>query len=97
MMRTLHHDEHDVTQVFDAMVTVTDYDSFAEKDMELFFGDDYEQPITEQMLQVVSRMTGLPVWHVRNIMLDDITEARYINGEYHFYCNGKWSKPIWKR
>lgn len=83
--------------VFSALVSVTDYDSFAEKDMEVFYGDNYDQPVTEQMLQVVSTMTGLPLWKVRDITLDDCIEARYIDNCWHYKdcVTGQWRKPLW--
>ena len=77
-----HHDEDDVHDVFDALIKVTDYDSFAEKDLEVYYGDDYERHVDDAMVAELSDETGLAVWYVRNILIDDIPEVRAMHGKW---------------
>ena len=70
------HNEDDVHDVFNALVEETGYDSFAERDLEVYYGDDYEQHVTDAMVTEISDQTGLAVWYVRNILIDDIPELR---------------------
>jgi hypothetical protein len=76
------HDEDDVHDVFDALIKLTDYDSFAEHDLEIYYGDDYEHHVTDQMVEELSGQTGLAVWYVRNILIDDIPEVREMHGKW---------------
>ena len=76
------HDEDDVRNVFATLVKLTDYDSFAEHDLEVYYGDDYEHHVTDAMVTEVSGQTGLAVWYVRNILIDDIPEVRVMNGKW---------------
>ena len=77
-----HHDEDDVFAVLDALIEMTGYDSFAERDLEVYYGDDYERHVDDGMVQELSDETGLQVWYVRNILLDDIPEVRAMNGKW---------------
>ena len=77
-----HHDEKDVHDVFDALIEVTGYDSFAESNLEVYYGDDYEQHVTDAMVTEISDETGLAVWYVRNILIDDIPEVREMHGKW---------------
>jgi len=77
-----HHDEHDVGCVMDALVELTGYDSFAESNLEIYYGDDYEQHVTDEMVTELSDQTGLAVWYVRNILIDDIPEVRELHGKW---------------
>jgi hypothetical protein len=77
-----HHDEYDVHDVFDALVELTSHDSFAERDLEIYYGDDYEQHVTDEMVTELSDQTGLAVWYVRNILIDDIPEVREMRGKW---------------
>ena len=77
-----HHNEEDVHDVFDALIEVTGYDSFAESNLEVYYGDDYEQHVTDAMVTEVSDQTGLAVWYVRNILIDDIPEVREMHGKW---------------
>ena len=77
-----HHDEKDVHDVFDALIEVTGYDSFAESNLEVYYGDDYEQHVTDAMVTEIADETGLAVWYVRNILIDDIPEVREMHGKY---------------
>ena len=77
-----HHDEDDVHNVFDALIKATGYDSFAERDLEVYYGDDYEQHVTDAMVTEISDQTGLAVWYVRNILIDDIPEVRELRGKW---------------
>ena len=76
------HDEDDVRNVFATLVKLTDYDSFAERDLEVYYGDDYEHHVTDAMVTEVSGQTGLAVWYVRNILIDDIPEVRAMHGKW---------------
>ena len=77
-----HHDEKDVHDVFDALIEVTGYDSFAESNLEVYYGDDYEQHVTDAMVTEIADQTGLAVWYVRNILIDDIPEVREMHGKW---------------
>ena len=77
-----HHDEKDVHDVFDALIEVTGYDSFAESNLEVYYGDDYEQHVTDAMVTEIADETGLAVWYVRNILIDDIPEVREMHGKW---------------
>ena len=88
----LKHDEDDCYAVFDALVEETGYDSFAERDLEVYYGCDYEHHVHDSLVSLLSDKTGLAVWYVRNILLDDIPEVRAINGMWHRYTNGMWKE-----
>ena len=77
-----HHDEYDVQYAFDALVELTSHDSFAERDLEIYYGDDYEQHVTDAMVTELSDQTGLAVWYVRNILIEDIPEVRAMHGKW---------------
>lgn len=77
-----HHNEDDVHNVFDALIEVTGYDSFAESNLEVYYGDDYEQHVTDAMVTEIADQTGLAVWYVRNILIDDIPEVREMRGKW---------------
>ena len=77
-----HHNEEDVHDVFDALIEVTGYDSFAESNLEVYYGDDYEQHVTDAMVTEIADQTGLAVWYVRNILIDDIPEVRELRGKW---------------
>ena len=62
--------EENETQVFNAMIILTDYDGFCQKGMEVYYGDDYELKMTDLMYEKIHAATGLPVWKVRDIALD---------------------------
>ena len=76
------HDEHDVSCVFDALVELTGHDSFAERDLEVYYGDDYERHVNDGLVNEISDWVGLQVWYVRNILLDDIPEVRAIGSKW---------------
>ena len=57
-------------RVFNALVVLTDYDGFGKRDMEVYYGDDYEHMVTDLMYDEISDATDLPVWAVRNYALD---------------------------
>lgn len=77
-----HHDEDDVRNVFATLVKLTDYDSFAERDLEVYYGDNYEHHVTDAMVAEIADETGLAVWYVRNILIDDIPEVREMHGRW---------------
>lgn len=78
--------------VFNELVCITGYDSFCQRDMEVFFGDDYEHIVTDQMVKVVSKMTNLQEWAVRNIILDDLCEVWHSGGVWYSRVNGMWKE-----
>jgi hypothetical protein len=77
-----HHDEHDVTCVMDALVELTGYDSFAERDLEIYYGCDYEHHVHDGIVNEIADWLGLKVWYVRNILIDDIPEVREMHGKW---------------
>ena len=77
-----HHDEHDVTCVMDALVELTGYDSFAERDLEIYYGCDYEHHVHDGIVNEIADWLGLKVWYVRNILIDDIPEVRAMHGKW---------------
>lgn len=90
-MSDLHHDEDDFYAVWNALVCMTGYDSFAEHDLELYYGCDYEHHVDDGMVQELSEETGLQTWYVRNILLDDVPEVRAMNGKWAQQLgNGRW-------
>ena len=76
------HDEHDVMCVFDALVELTGYDSFAERDLEVYYGCDYEHHVHDGLVNEIADWLGLKVWYVRNILIDDIPEVREMHGKW---------------
>lgn len=79
------------TQVFNAMVVLTDYDGFCQKGMEVYYGDDYELKMTDLMYEKIHAATGLPVWKVRDIALD-LCESQYVQGSWRSKINGMWKE-----
>lgn len=77
-----HNDEHDVTCVMDALVELTGYDSFAERDLEIYYGCDYEHHVHDSIVNEIADWLGLKVWYVRNILIDDIPEVRAMRGKW---------------
>ena len=84
--------EDDAYLVFNELVCITGYDSFCQRDMEVFYGDDYEQPVTDQMVKVLAKMTGFQEWKVREIMLDDLCEVWHSRGIWYSRSNGMWKE-----
>jgi len=85
-----HEDE--VSSVFNELYYITGYDSFCQRGMEVFYGDDYEHLVTQQMVAVLSKMTGLQEWKVNNIMLDDLCEVWHNRGVWYSRRNGMWKE-----
>ena len=79
------------TQVFNAMVVLTDYDGFCQKGMEVYYGDDYELKMTDLMYEKIHAATGLPVWKVRDIALD-LCECQYYQGSWWSKIDGMWKE-----
>ena len=77
-----HHDEDDVHDVFDALIEATGYDSFAERDLEVYYGCDYEHHVHDGLVNEIADWLGLKVWYVRNILIDDIPEVREMHGKW---------------
>jgi hypothetical protein len=77
-----HHDEDDVHNVFDALVELTGYDSFAESNLEVYYGCDYEHHVHDGIVNEIADWLGLKVWYVRNILIDDIPEVREMHGKW---------------
>lgn len=77
-----HHNEDDVHNVFDALVELTGYDSFAERDLEVYYGCDYEHHVHDGIVNEIADWLGLKVWYVRNILIDDIPEVREMHGKW---------------
>lgn len=77
-----HHNEDDVHNVFDALVELTGYDSFAERDLEVYYGCDYEHHVHDGIVNEIADWLGLKVWYVRNILIDDIPEVRAMHGKW---------------
>ena len=69
-------DDMDAMAVFDALIEVTGYDSFAlAKDgLEARFGDDYEHVVTHEMLEDAGQIANMQWWYLRDIMLDRCCE-----------------------
>ena len=71
-------DDTEAMAVFDALVQVTGYDSFAlAGDMyglEARFGDEYEYVVTQDMLEEVGYIANLKWWFARDVMLDRCCE-----------------------
>lgn len=71
-------DDIDGMAVFDALVQVTGYDSFALAGnvggLEARFGDDYEYVVTQEMLEDAGHIANMQWWYVREIMLDRCCE-----------------------
>lgn len=86
------YDENEIYDVYNALVELTGHDCFAEKDLEIYYGDDYDQHVTDDMVSQLSDETGLQVWYVRNILLDEIPEVRAINGKFTHKINGIWKE-----
>ena len=65
-------------EIFDALVEVTGYDSFAlAGDMyglEARFGDDYENVVTQDMLEKAGHIANYQWWYVRDVLLDRLCE-----------------------
>ena len=83
--------EEEFIKVFNALVVLTDYDSFAQKDMEVYYGDDYERMVTDLMYDEISDATHLPVWAVRDYALD-ACEVMHMHGKWHSRINGMWKE-----
>ena len=79
--------EEEFIKVFNALVVLTDYDSFAQKDIEVYYGDDYEHMVTDLMYDEISDATHLPVWAVRDYALD-ACEVMHMHGKWHSRING---------
>lgn len=69
-------DDTNAMAVFDALVQVTGYDSFALDGLEAKFGDDYEHVITREMLEEAGHIANMQWWYVRDIMLDRCCEFK---------------------
>ena len=83
--------EEESLKVFNALVVLTDYDSFAQKGMEVYYGDDYEHMVTDLMYDEISDATHLPVWAVRDYALD-ACEVMHMHGKWHSKINGMWKE-----
>ena len=83
--------EEEFIKVFNALVVLTDYDSFAQKGMEVYYGDDYEHMVTDLMYDEISDATHLPVWAVRDYALD-ACEIMHMHGRWHSRINGMWKE-----
>jgi len=83
--------EEESSNVFNALVVLTDYDSFAQKGMEVYYGDDYEHMVTDLMYDEISDATHLPVWAVRDYALD-ACEVLHMHGKWHSRINGMWKE-----
>jgi hypothetical protein len=83
--------EEESLKVFNALVVLTDYDSFAMKGMEVYYGDDYEHIVTDLMYDDISDATDLPVWAVRDYALD-ACELMHMHGKWHSKTNGMWKE-----
>jgi len=83
--------EEEFIKVFNALVVLTDYDSFAQKGMEVYYGDDYEHSVTDLMYDEISDATHLPVWAVRDYALD-ACEVMHMHGKWHIRSNGMWKE-----
>ena len=83
--------EEESLKVFNALVVLTDYDSFAMKGMEVCYGDDYEHMVTDLMYEEISDATDLPVWAVRDYALD-ACELMHMHGKWHSKTNGMWKE-----
>lgn len=83
--------EEESLKVFNALVVLTDYDSFAQKGMEVYYGDDYEHKVTDLMYDEISDATDLPVWAVRDYALD-ACEVMHMHGKWHSKSNGMWKE-----
>ena len=59
-----------------AMYAVTDHDSFCQRGMDVYYGDDYDQLIDDKMVEAITTMVqqaylgDFPEWEVREHMLD---------------------------
>ena len=83
--------EEEFIKVFNALVVLTDYDGFAQKGMEVYYGDDYEHMVTDLMYDEISDATHLPVWAVRDYALD-ACELMHMHGKWHIRINGMWKE-----
>lgn len=83
--------EEEFIKVFNALVVLTDYDGFAQKGMEVYYGDDYEHMVTDLMYDEISDATCLPVWAVRDYALD-ACEIMHMHGKWHSRINGMWKE-----
>lgn len=81
--------EEKFSKVFNALVVLTDYDSFAQRGMEVYYGDDYEYMVTDLMYDEISDATGLQVWAVRDYALAGC-EVMKKQGKWHSKRNGMW-------
>ena len=65
-------------EIFDALVQVTGYDSFALGGkgcgLEAYYGDDYENVVTQDMLEEAGKMSNYKWWYVRDVLLDRLCE-----------------------
>jgi len=68
------NEEHALT-VWTALVSVTDADSFMFKNMEAWYGDDFEHVVSDEQIESISHMTnGLATWYIRDLILDTCCE-----------------------
>ena len=67
--------EADGLAVWTALVCLTEHDSFMFKNMEAWYGDDFENKVTDEQIESISNMTdGLATWYVRELILDTCCE-----------------------
>lgn len=67
--------EADALTVWTALVCLTEHDSFMFKNMEAWYGDDFEHKVTDEQIESISKMTnGLATWYVRELILDTCCE-----------------------
>ena len=62
------NEEHALA-VWNALVSVTEVDSFMFKNMEAWYGDDFEDKVTDQQVDAIAGMTNLVAWYVRDLIL----------------------------
>ena len=75
-------DEKDALAVWNALVSVTEEDSFMFKNMEAWYGDDFEHKVTDQQIDSIAGMTNLAAWYVRDLILDTCCEYHDLTGHH---------------
>ena len=75
------NEEHALA-VWNALVSVTEVDSFMFKNMEAWYGDDFEDKVTDQQIDSIAGMTNLVEWYVRDLILITCCEYHDLTGHH---------------
>jgi hypothetical protein len=72
------YSDDDAFTIFDALVSVTGYDSFAlaTHGLDVYYGEDYEHPITRDILEQASTISNFKWWYVRDVLLDRLCDYK---------------------